>query len=75
MHTLILAALVRLKVPRGDEVELVALRQVAPRRAAQRQDKCQRIPSPAERGLVLSQRDKTHLTPGSFNRTLAAPQR
>ena len=48
------------------EVELVALRRVAPRAAAQRSGL--RAPSltsarrpPAERGLVLSQRDETHL--------------
>ncbi len=42
------------------EVELVALRQVAPRPAAQR-NAGDHFQSPAERGLVLSQRDKTHL--------------
>ena len=46
---------------KGDEVELVALRQVAPRRAAQRQDDTNRFGRFAERGLALSQRDKTHL--------------
>jgi hypothetical protein len=43
-------------------VELVALRQVAPRPAALEQTRVfARFHSPAERGLVLSQRDKTHL--------------
>jgi hypothetical protein len=58
-------------------VELVALRPVAPRRAAQRMTSARlaTFVPPALCGLVLSQRDKTHLTVTFYHTgCLANPQ-
>ena len=60
------------------EVELLALRAVAPRRAARvggwvEDASLTTAEPPALRGLVLSQRDKTHhRVPATFNRTRMA---